>query len=270
MYLSRHLTARGARWALDGRYLPTAFTLDLLAESPAGDIPTFLGSLPRGESAEDPLLPPVEPAQEVWASGVTYERSREARMFESKEADIYDKVYDAVRPELFFKAIGWRVAGHEGAVRVREDSHWNVPEPELVLVLNDRMEILGYTAGNDVSSRDIEGENSLYLPQAKIYDGSCSLGPGIVLGGPDSMRDLLIRMRILRDGEAVYEDEVSTSRMKRPFEELADYLGKELSFPTGAFLMTGTSLVPGEDFTLTPGDRVEISVGDLVLENEVV
>ena len=191
-------------------------------------------------------------------------------MFESKEADIYDKVYDAVRPELFFTAIGWRVAGHEGAVRVREDSNWNVPEPELVLVLNDRMEILGYTAGNDVSSRDIEGENSLYLPQAKIYDDSCSLGPGIVLGGPDSMRDLLIRMRILRDGEAVYEDEVSTSRMKRPFEELADYLGKELSFPTGAFLMTGTSLVPGEDFTLTPGDRVEISVGDLVLENEVV
>ena len=270
MYLSRHFTARGARWALDGHYLPTAFTLDLLAESPAGDIPAFLGGLPRGEAAEDPLLPPVEPAQEVWASGVTYERSREARMFESKEADIYDKVYDAVRPELFFKAIGWRVAGHEGAVRVREDSHWNVPEPELVLVLNDRMEILGYTAGNDVSSRDIEGENSLYLPQAKIYDGSCSLGPGIVLGGPDSMRDLLIQMRILRDGEAVYEDEVSTSRMKRPFEELADYLGKELSFPTGAFLMTGTSLVPGEDFTLMPGDRVEISVGDLVLENEVV
>ena len=270
MYLSRHLTARGARWALDGRYLPAAFTLDLLLEPPAEDVIPLLEGLPRGETAEDPLLPPVEAAQEVWASGVTYERSREARMFESKEADIYDKVYDAVRPELFFKAIGWRVVGHEGAVRVREDSHWNVPEPELVLVVNGRMEIVGYTAGNDVSSRDIEGENSLYLPQAKIYDGSCSLGPGIVLGGPDSMRDLLIRMRILRDSEAVYEDEVSTSRMKRPFEELADYLGKELSFPTGAFLMTGTSLVPGEDFTLTLGDRVEISVGDLVLENEVV
>ncbi len=270
MYLSRHLTADGARWALDGRYLPAAFTLDLLLEPPAEDVIPLLEGLSRGEAAEDPLLPPVEPAQEVWASGVTYERSREARMFESKEADIYDKVYDAVRPELFFKASGWRVVGHEGAVRVREDSHWNVPEPELVLVVNSRMEIVGYTAGNDVSSRDIEGENSLYLPQAKIYDGSCSLGPGIVVGGPDSMRDLLIRMRILRDGEAVYEDEVSTSRMKRPFEELAEYLGKELSFPTGAFLMTGTSLVPGEDFTLTPGDRVEISVGDLLLENEVL
>ena len=270
MYLSRHLTARGIRWALDGRYLPAAFTLDLLLEPPAEDVIPLLEGLPRGETAEDPLLPPVEAAQEVWASGVTYERSREARMFESKEADIYDKVYDAVRPELFFKAIGWRVVGHEGAVRVREDSHWNVPEPELVLVVNGRMEIVGYTAGNDVSSRDIEGENSLYLPQAKIYDGSCSLGPGIVLGGPDSMRDLLIRMRILRDAQAVYEDEVSTSRMKRPFEELAEYLGKELSFPTGAFLMTGTSLVPDEDFTLTPEDRVEISVGDLVLENAVV
>jgi 2-dehydro-3-deoxy-D-arabinonate dehydratase len=270
MYLSRHLTDGGARWALDGRYLPAAFNLDLLLQSSAEDALPLLEGLSRGGAAEDPLLPPVEPAQEVWASGVTYERSREARMFESKEADIYDKVYDAVRPELFFKAIGWRVVGHEGVVRVREDSHWNVPEPELVLVLNGRMEILGYTAGNDVSSRDIEGENSLYLPQAKIYDGSCSLGPGIVLGGPDSMRDLLIRMRILRDGEAVYEDEVSTSRMKRPFEELAEYLGRELSFPTGAFLMTGTSLVPEEEFTLTPGDRVEISVGELALENDVV
>ena len=270
MYLTRHLTADGARWALDGRYLPAAFTLDLLLQLPAEDVSRFLEGLPRGEEAEGSLLSPVEAAQEVWASGVTYERSREARMFESKEADIYDKVYDAVRPELFFKAIGWRVVGPGGEVRVREDSHWNVPEPELVLVVNGRMEILGYTAGNDVSSRDIEGENSLYLPQAKIYDGSCSLGPGIVLGGPDSMRDLLIRTRIVRDGEAVYEDEVSTSRMKRPFEELAEYLGKELSFPTGAFLMTGTSLVPDEEFTLTPGDRVEVSVGELVLENAVV
>src|SRR5215211_4170090 len=269
MYLSRHLTARGARWALDGRYLPTAFTLDLLAESPAGDIPTFLGSLPRGEVAEEPLLPPVEPTQEVWASGVTYERSREARMFESKEADIYDKVYDAVRPELFFKAIGWRVVGHEAAVRVREDSHWNVPEPELVLVVNGRMEIVGYTAGNDVSSRDIEGENSLYLPQAKIYDGSCSLGPGIVLSDPDEMRDLRITMSIRRGDALVFEGEIDTSQMKRSPEELATYLGKELAFPGGTFLMTGTGIVPEDDFTLTPGDLVGISVGDLFLENEV-
>jgi 2-dehydro-3-deoxy-D-arabinonate dehydratase len=269
MYLSRHRAAGGARWALDGRYLPISFTLDLLLEIPVGNVVSLLEGLTLSEAAEDPLLPPVEPAHEVWASGVTYQISREARMFESQEADIYDKVYDAERPELFFKAVGWRVAGHEEPVRVRKDSHWNVPEPELVLVVNGRMEIVGYTAGNDVSSRDIEGENSLYLPQAKIYDGGCSLGPGIALGGPDSMRDLPIRMRILRDGKPAFEGEISTSQMKRPFEELAEYLGKELSFPAGAFLMTGTSLVPPDDFNLSPGDLVEISVGELTLENEV-
>src|SRR3712207_4171951 len=151
MYLSRHRTIGGPRWALDGQYLPAAFALDLLLELPAGDVPGLLESLPRAGSAEDPLLPPVEPAQEVWASGVTYEMSREARMAESAEADVYEKVYDAERPELFFKALGHRAVGHGGAVRVREDSHWNVPEPELVLVLNCRMEIVGYTAGDHVS-----------------------------------------------------------------------------------------------------------------------
>jgi 2-dehydro-3-deoxy-D-arabinonate dehydratase len=269
MYLSRHRTDAGARWALDGRYLPLEFALDRLLELPAADVRDSLEDLSLGEAAEDPLLPPVEPTQEVWASGVTYQISREARMFESKEAEIYAKVYDAERPELFFKAVGWRVVGHKEPVRVRKDSRWNVPEPELVLVVNSRMEIVSYTAGNDVSSRDIEGENSLYLPQAKIYDGGCSLGPGIVLGGPDSMRDLPIRMRIMRDDETAFEGEISTSEMKRPFEELAEYLGKELSFPAGAFLMTGTSLVPPDDFNLSPGDLVEISVGELTLENEV-
>jgi 2-dehydro-3-deoxy-D-arabinonate dehydratase len=268
MHLSRHLTARGARWALDGRYLPDAFTLDLLLELPAGDGADLLGRLPLMGTAEDPLLAPVEPAQEVWASGVTYEMSREARKAESAKADVYEKVYDAERPELFFKAVGRRVAGHGGTVRVREDSRWNVPEPELVVVVNDRMEIVGYTAGDDVSSRDIEGENPLYLPQAKIYDGSCSLGPAIVLPVGD-LRDLPIRLRIRRNGEPAFEGEISTSRMKRTPEELAAYLGRELSFPNGAFLMTGTGIVPQDDFTLTPGDRVEISVGELVLENEV-
>jgi 2-dehydro-3-deoxy-D-arabinonate dehydratase len=269
MYLSRHRTAAGPRWALDGRYLPEDLSLQRLLEGPAGEIRPSLEGLSLGEVAEDPLLAPVEPGHEVWAAGVTYQISREARMFESDEADIYAKVYDAVRPELFFKATGWRVAGHGQQIRVRGDSHWNVPEPELVLVVNSGMEIVGYTAGNDVSSRDIEGENSLYLPQAKIYDGCCSLGPGIELGGPDTMRDLPIEMSVSRRGETVFEGGISTSEMKRPLEELAEYLGMELSFPGGAFLMTGTSLVPPDDFNLQPGDRVEISVGGLTLENDV-
>ena len=269
MYLSRHRTANGPRWALDGSYLPESFTLGRLLEGPAAEASASIESLPTEEPAGDHLLPPVETYQEVWASGVTYLQSREARELESADADAYARVYDAERPEIFFKSHGWRVAGPGGDVRVRKDSRWNVPEPELVLVLNSRMEIVGYTAGNDVSSRDIEGENPLYLPQAKVYDGSCSLGPGLVLVGPDGMRDLPIRLRISRDGGVVFEGEVSTSRMKRSFEELAEYLGRELSLPSGAFLMTGTGIVPGDDFTLTPGDRVEISVGELILENGV-
>ncbi|MBA3792649.1 MAG: fumarylacetoacetate hydrolase family protein [Rubrobacter sp.] len=271
MYLSRHRTAGGPRWALDGHYLPEDFALGRLLESPASEAADALKDLRTGGSAEeDPLLPPVEPYQEVWASGVTYLQSREARELESADADAYARVYDAERPELFFKAHGWRVVGNGDGVRVRRDSRWNVPEPELVLVLNSRMEIVGFTAGNDVSSRDIEGENPLYLPQAKVYDGSCALGPGIVLTGPDGMRDLPIRLGISREGHVVFEGDVSTSRMKRSFEELAGYLGRELSLPSGAFLMTGTGIVPEEEFTLTPGDRVEVSVGELVLVNSVV
>ena len=269
MYLSRHRAAGGPRWALEGRYLPEDFALTRLAEVPSAEACGLLEGLETGEAAQDPLLAPVEPYQEVWASGVTYERSREAREHESADADAYARVYGAERPELFFKAHGWRAVGHGGSVRVRRDSRWNVPEPELVLVLNSRMEILGFTAGNDVSSRDIEGENPLYLPQAKVYDGSCSLGPGIVLAGPDAMRDLPVRVRISRKGAAVFDGEVSTARMKRSFEELAEYLGRELTLPSGAFLMTGTGIVPGDEFTLTPGDRVEVSVGGLVLENDV-
>ena len=269
MYLSRHQTAEGPRWALEGRYLPAGFTLERLLEIPAAGVRSFLEDVGSERRAEDPLLPPIEPAHEVWASGVTYLQSREAREFESTDADAYERVYDAERPELFFKAPGWRVVGHGDRVRVREDSHWNVPEPELVLVVNSGMGIVGYTAGNDVSSRDIEGENPLYLPQAKVYDGSCSLGPGIVLSGPDSMLDLRITMSVRRGGEVVFEDAVDTSQMKRSPEELAAYLGKELAFPGGAFLMTGTGIVPEDEFTLESGDLVGISVGDLLLENEV-
>jgi 2-dehydro-3-deoxy-D-arabinonate dehydratase len=269
MYLSRHQASEGPRWALDGRYLPRDFTLERLLEVHANAVRGFVGGLARGDAAADPSLPPVEPGHEVWASGVTYLRSREAREIESADADAYERVYDAERPELFFKALGWRVVGHKGRVRVRGDSRWNVPEPELVLVVNSAMEIVGYTAGNDVSSRDIEGENPLYLPQAKVYDGSCSLGPGIMLSGPDSLRDLRVAMSVRRGDEVVFEDAVETSQMKRSPGELADFLGKELTLPGGALLMTGTGIVPEDDFTLKPGDVVEISVGDLVLENEV-
>ncbi len=269
MYLSRHRAAGGARWALDGHYLPQDFTLERLLEVHATDVRGFLEGQALGEAAGDPSLPPVEPGHEVWASGVTYLRSREARELESTDADAYERVYDAERPELFFKALGWRVIGHGDRVRVRQDSRWNVPEPELVVVVNSGMEVVGYTAGNDVSSRDIEGENPLYLPQAKVYDGSCSLGPGIVLSDPEAMRELRITMSIRRGDALVFEDEIDMSQMKRLPEELAAYLGKELDFPGGAFLMTGTGIVPGDDFTLESGDLVRISVGDLVLENEV-
>jgi 2-dehydro-3-deoxy-D-arabinonate dehydratase len=269
MYLSRHQTITGPRWALDKRYLPQDFTLDRLLETPATDARSLLERHTLGDAADDVILPPVGPGHEIWASGVTYLQSRDAREMESSDADAYDRVYVAERPELFFKALGWRAVGHGDRVRVREDSHWNVPEPELVLIVNSRMEVVGYTAGNDVSSRDIEGENPLYLPQAKVYDGSCSLGPGIVVCGPDAMRDLDITMSIRRGDDTIFEDEVDTSQMKRQPEELAEYLGKELTFPVGAFLMTGTGIVPGDDFTLKVGDGVVISVGELVLENEV-
>src|ERR687889_1520446 len=269
MYLSRHRSATGPRWALDGSYLPPDFTLERLLEAPAADVPGFLEEQSLEDEIEDPLLPPVEPGHEVWASGVTYVRSREARELESTDADAYERIYDAERPELFFKALGWRVVGHGDRVRIREDSHWNVPEPELVLVVNSGMEIVGYTAGNDVSSRDIEGENTLYLPQANVYDGACSLGPGILISDPHSMRDLRITMSIRRGDAIVFEDETVTSQMKRSTEELAAYLGKELAFPGGVFLMTGTGIVPEEDFTLETGDLVGISVGDLLIENEV-
>ena len=269
MYLSRHGTPGGPRWALDGRYLPQNFTLQRLLAMEARDVGGFMEGFSLEDAAEDPLLPPVEPEHEVWASGVTYLQSRDARETESADADAYERVYVAERPELFFKAPGWRVVGHQDGVRVREDSHWNVPEPELVVVVNSGMEVVGYTAGNDVSSRDIEGENPLYLPQAKVYDGSCSLGPGIMLCGPGSMRELRIGMEIRRAGDTVFEDEVDTSQMRRSPEELAGYLGKELAFPVGAFLMTGTGIVPEDEFTLEAGDVVGISVGDLFLENEV-
>lgn len=220
----------------------------------------------RFEETIGEAMPPIEPTQEVWASGVTYLRSRVEREAESTVADVYAKVYEAERPEIFFKAIGWRVSGPWDKIRIRKDSDWNVPEPELTLVINRFGEIVGYTAGNDVSSRSIEGENPLYLPQAKCYDGSCALGPGIVLGEPG---DTAINLSIHRDGKEVFSGDANTSQMKRRFAELAEYLTKEMSFPFGAFLMTGTGIVPGDGFTLQVDDVVRVTVGELVLENVV-
>ncbi len=269
MYLTRHLTSDGARWARDGEFLPRSFSLSGWLELSAPAAIDILARLPAAGEVPETLLPPIDPHLEVWASGVTYLRSRDARMAESTVNDIYQKVYDAERAEVFFKAPGWRVAGHEESIRVRRDSTWSVPEPELVLIFNRDLDIIGYCAGNDASSRSIEGENPLYLPQAKCYDGACSLGPGIVICGADAMRELPIQMRIFREGSEIFRGETNTSMMKRSFEDLVRYTGVELSFPNGGFLMTGTGIVPPDEFSLRAGDDVDISVGDLQLRNSV-
>jgi 2-dehydro-3-deoxy-D-arabinonate dehydratase len=208
------------------------------------------------------LTPPIG-SQEVWAAGVTYLRSREARMEESAgsgAADLYDKVYAAERPELFFKSMPHRVAGHNQLVYIRRDSAWDVPEPELTLFINAKGNIQGYTIGNDMSSRSIEGENALYLPQAKIFERSAALGPCLYVAETPIPADTPIKMSIRRNGQQMYKDETSIGRMKRSLAELAGYLYRECDFPRGCFLMTGTCLVPPNDFTLHPGDIVSIDI----------
>jgi 2-dehydro-3-deoxy-D-arabinonate dehydratase len=269
MYLTKHRSGGGSRWALDGRALPEAFTLAGLLALPRAELQDFLRAQPQDEDAAGALLPPVEGDHEVWAAGVTYERSREAREAESSARDVYARVYEAERPELFFKATGWRVAGHGMPIRVRADSRWNVPEAELTLAVNAHGEIVGFCAGNDVSSRDIEGDNPLYLPQAKIYDGACALGPGLVLANAGALRDLPVRADVLRAGRTIFSGETRTSRMKRPLEELVAYLVRELAFPRGVFLMTGTGVVPPPEFSMEPGDRARVTIGPLTLENDV-
>lgn len=227
--------------------------------------------LPRIPLAEVTLLPPVE-QQEVWAAGVTYLRSKVARMDESDfSATAYDKVYSADRPEIFFKSLAEKVVGPGDKVGIRKDATWNVPEPELALVLNSKGQIVGYTVGNDMSSRDIEGENLLYLPQAKVYDRSCALGPWITLGTPEAAaREWVIRITINRDGKTVFGGETSVNQIKRGFADLAGYLFRSQAFAHGAVLLTGTGVVPDEHFTLQPADRVRIEISGIgVLENEV-
>jgi 2-dehydro-3-deoxy-D-arabinonate dehydratase len=215
------------------------------------------------ELLNEGLLPPIG-TQEVWAAGVTYLRSREARMEESADsgaADLYDKVYAAERPELFFKSMPRRVVGHRQQVYIRRDSSWNVPEPELTLFINSSGNIQAYTIGNDMSSRSIEGENALYLPQAKVFERSASIGPCLYVPSARTISaETAIKMSIHRNGAEVYRDETTISRMKRSFTELAGYLYSEMDFPHGSFLMTGTCLVPPNDFTLQTGDAVSISI----------
>ena len=260
-----HRVYRHGSFSFDGVFQaedPPRYLQEAIREAtPAGD-----DALSHGA-----WLPPLE-TQEVWAAGVTYFRSREARMAESEKAGgdvFYDKVYRADRPELFFKATAARARGHGAPIRIREDSTWDVPEPELTIAINSHGRVFGYTIGDDVSSRSIEGENPLYLPQAKVYRGSCALGPALCVGDPLPPR-ATIQLGIHRHGQPAFEDAIALSQLKRSLKELAQYLFRENEFPVGCWLMTGTGIVPPNDFTLQSGDLVRISIEGLgVLENVV-
>ena len=241
------------------------------------DLPDFLARLvlnaePTQEFHTATVLAPIE-HQEVWAAGVTYYRSRGARMEESKDAgggDFYDRVYSAERPELFFKSTASRTVGTGGKVRIRGDAQWSVPEPELTLVVSPAGRITGYTIGNDMSSRDIEGENPLYLPQAKVYNGSCALGPGILVSATPLPHSTQIVLEILRQGRIEFAGSVELAELKRDPVTLVEYLMRDNSFPAGCFLMTGTGIVPPSTFTLIAGDVVRITIEPIgTLENEV-
>ena len=209
-----------------------------------------------------PLLAPIG-NQEVWASGVTYYSSRRARIAESKDAgggDFYDRVYTAERPELFFKAVAHKVAGPDSPVKIRRDASWSVPEPELTLVINPRGEIIGYTVGNDMSSRDIEGANPLYLPQAKVYDRSCALGPGILVRKEPMPASTQINLDILRSNQITFSGTTTLAELKRDPAILVEYLFRDHSFPYGCFLLTGTGIVPPDSFTLQSQDEIQITI----------
>jgi 2-dehydro-3-deoxy-D-arabinonate dehydratase len=208
------------------------------------------------------ILAPIQ-SQEVWAAGVTYYRSRTARMAESHDAgadNFYDRVYTAERPELFFKAASHRVAGPGQFVRIRKDSRWNVPEPELALVITPAAKVIGFTIGNDMSSRDIEGENPLYLPQAKVYDRSCALGPCVLVSGETPKPETEIRLEIVHDGLKAFTGSTNLAQLKRSPESLVEYLFRDNSFPNGCVLLTGTGIVPPDDFTLHSGDEISITI----------
>jgi 2-dehydro-3-deoxy-D-arabinonate dehydratase len=269
MYLTRLQTPTGKRWALDGGFLPIDFSLQTALGKPRHELGRFLKALPIEAGTVARLLAPIGDDMEVWACGVTYQQSWRARHIESELSVVYDRVYVAERPELFFKALGWRVAGDATPIRIRADSSSSVPEPEMVLVVNAFGEIVGYSAGNDVTARSIEAENPLYLPQAKIFDGACAVGPGLRLLADDDLRNMPIRLEIERHGQLVFSEDVTTAAFNRSSENLIEYLFRELRFPHGVLLMTGTGIVPPPDFSLRDGDLVCVHVNGLCLHNRV-
>jgi 2-dehydro-3-deoxy-D-arabinonate dehydratase len=252
----------------DGRYFGVASdSLDALIRQ--DDLIGYLTGIASTHKPFEGNLPALSVPighQEVWASGVTYFRSRNARLEESKDAgggDFYDRVYSAERPELFFKAVAHKVAGPNGEVKIRRDAHWSVPEPELTLVINPGGEIIGYTIGNDMSSRDIEGANPLYLPQAKVYDQSCALGPGILIQKGPMPSDTQITLQILRNDAIEFVGSTTLSEMKRDPKTLVEYLYRDQSFPYGCFLLTGTGIIPPDSFTLQGGDEIRIGISGI-------
>ena len=224
---------------------------------------SLIPSLPRQPAVSEPeLLPPIA-VQEVWAAGVTYLRSRSARMKESKSAgggSFYDRVYNAERPELFFKATANRVVGHLGKVAIRQDAKWSVPEPELTLLVSPSGNVTGYTIGNDMSSRDIEGENPLYLPQAKVYNRSCALGPGILVSSQPLPTSSEIKLQILRGENTAFSGATTIANLKRDPATLVEYLFRDNVFPNGCFLLTGTGIIPPDAFSLQHGDEIRITI----------
>jgi 2-dehydro-3-deoxy-D-arabinonate dehydratase len=254
-------------------YRARDFSFDELfrAGDPAGWLRCRLEPGPHVDARTLAALRPPIGQQEVWAAGVTYYRSREARMEESeRQADVYDRVYDAERPELFFKATAHRVVGHGAEVRIRADSSWNVPEAELTLAINRDGRVFGCTIGDDMSSRSIEGANPLYLPQAKIYDGGCALGPCLLVTDVPLLPSTEIALRVARRGTDIYRGTARLSQMRRTPAELVDFLYRECSFPNGCYLLTGTGIVPAGDFTLASGDEIEITIDPIgTLTNRV-
>ena len=267
-------TSQGNFVEHEDKYFPLATTdWDTLLNAP--DLLSIARAATQGSPTAfdaSTILAPIG-TQEVWAAGVTYYRSRDARMEESKEVGggtFYDRVYSAARPELFFKSAGWRAVAPGGNVRIRVDATWSVPEPELTLVINNSGKLVGYTCGNDMSSRDIEGENPLYLPQAKVYNGSCAIGPAVLLAEGAFDRERTIELEILRNGQRAFHGATTLNELKRDPAELIEYLYREMDFPQGAYLMTGTGIVPPDDFTLNAEDVIRVTIQGIgTLENTV-